>query len=218
MILHIEHAIEPATLDVISDALANETFVDGQETAGKAAKQVKQNRQLRLKGDKPAPLKMLLTHLKTNPVFKSATFAKDFVNIMVNQYQANMEYGLHIDDALMGQTRTDISFTLGLSPIDSFQGGELVIEDTTGERSWKLGRGDLLIYPSHYLHKVNPVRQGQRLAMVGWIQSHVRSAEQRELLFDLKCSMSEEFEQRGKTSQYDRLSKSYNNLLRHWAD
>jgi PKHD-type hydroxylase len=218
MILHIQNAIETGTLSAITESLQAELFTDGQETAGRAAKVVKNNRQLRLQGDKPAGLLMLLNQLKKNPVFNSATFSKQFVNVMVNQYQENMEYGLHVDDALMGHVRTDISFTLGLSPIDSFEGGELVIEDTTGERSWKLGKGDVLVYPSHYLHRVNAIRTGERLAMVGWIQSHVRSAEQRELLFDLKCSMSEEFEQRGKTQQYDRLSKSYNNLLRRWAD
>lgn len=218
MILHIENAIESGTLDAIIDSLETELFSDGRETAGRAAKLVKNNRQLRLQGEKPAALFMLLNQLKKNPVFKSSTFCKQFVNIMVNQYQTNMEYGLHVDDALMGQVRTDISFSLGLSPVDAYEGGELVIEDTTGERSWKLGKGDVLVYPSHYLHRVNAVREGQRLAMVGWIQSHVRHAEQRELLFDLKCAMSEEFEQRGKTGQYDRLSKSYNNLLRRWAE
>lgn len=218
MILHIQNAIEPATLDAITESLSQELFTDGSQTAGRAAKQVKNNRQLRLQDDKPAALAMLLKHLQRNVIFKSSTFTKQFVNVMVNQYHTNQEYGLHIDDALMGHVRTDISFTLGLSHIDRYQGGELVIEDTTGERSWKLGLGDMLLYPSHYLHRVNAVRNGERLAMVGWIQSHVRSAEHRELLFDLKCSMSEEFEKRGKTQQYDRLSKSYNNLLRHWAE
>jgi len=218
MILHIQNAIEPATLDAITKSLSQELFTDGSQTAGRAAKQVKNNRQLRLQDDKPAALAMLLKHLQRNVIFKSSTFTKQFVNVMVNQYHTNQEYGLHIDDALMGHVRTDISFTLGLSHIDHYQGGELVIEDTTGERSWKLGLGDMLLYPSHYLHRVNAVRNGERLAMVGWIQSHVRSAEHRELLLDLKCSMSEEFEQRGKTQQYDRLSKSYNNLLRQWAE
>lgn len=218
MILHIQNAIEPATLTAITEALMQETFTDGHETAGRAAKLVKNNRQLRLRGEKPAVLFMLLNHLKKNSLFKSAAFAKQFTNVMVNQYQAQQEYGLHVDDALMGQIRTDISFTLGLSDTNTFKGGELVIEDTTGERSWKLGTGDLLLYPSHYLHRVNSVHEGQRLAMVGWIQSHIRHPHQRELLFDLKCSMQQEFEQRGKTPQYDRLSKSYNNLLREWAD
>ena len=218
MILHIQNAVEPATLEAITEAILLEPFTDGHETAGRAAKLVKNNQQLRLKDDKPAALFMLLNQLKKNQLFSSATFAKQFVNVMVNQYQTGQEYGLHVDDALMGQARTDISFTLGLSDINSYEGGELVIEDTTGERSWKLGKGELLLYPSHYLHRVNSVTHGQRMAMVGWIQSRIRHPHQREIVFDLKSSMSEELEQRGKTAQYDRLSKSYNNLLREWAD
>lgn len=232
MILHIQNAIEPTTLKVIIEAILEQHFIDGQQTAGRAAKVVKNNRQLKLQGDKPAPVKMLLDHLQKNPILQSATFAKQYINVMVNQYQTGMEYGMHVDDALVSNTmlqdadpknavakaRTDISFTLGLSDENSFDGGKLVIEDSTGERAWKLATGDLLIYPSHYLHRVNPVTQGQRLALVGWIESHVRDSQQREILFDLKCSMSEEFEQRGKTTQYDRLSKSYNNLLRLWAN
>lgn len=218
MILHIQNAIDAGTLDAILESLQKELFSSGQETAGRAAKVVKNNRQLRLQGDKPAPLKLLLQNLQKHPLLNNAAFPRQFVNVMVNQYQTGMEYGLHVDDALMGHVRTDISFTLGLSEIDSFEGGELVLEDTTGERSWKLDQGDLLIYPSHYLHRVNAVSKGERLAMVGWIQSHVRDSGQREILFDLKCALSDEFEQHGKTEQYDRLSKSYNNLLRRWAE
>ncbi|WP_223670184.1 Fe2+-dependent dioxygenase [Kangiella shandongensis] len=218
MILHLENAIDSGTLGALIEAIQNEDFTDGVETAGRAAQAVKLNRQLRLQGGQPTALRLLLEHLQQNPLLNSAALPKTFTNVMVNQYQTGMEYGLHMDDALMGHARTDISFTLGLTDVEQFEGGELVLEDTTGERSWKLGRGELLLYPSHYLHRVNPVRNGERLAMVGWIQSHIRDSQQREILFDLKCSMSEEFEQRGKTGQYDRLSKSYNNLLRRWAE
>ncbi|AOE50824.1 Fe2+-dependent dioxygenase [Kangiella sediminilitoris] len=218
MILHIEHAIEGGTLEAIVETIKKYDFLDGLETAGRAAKEVKRNQQLRLEGEQPAALRLLLNHLQQNNLVQSAALPRSYTNIMVNRYQSGMEYGLHVDDALMGHTRTDISFTLGLTPSDNFEGGELVLEDTTGERSWKLGQGELLLYPSHYLHRVNPVKTGERLAMVGWIQSHIRDSQQREMLFDLKCSMSEEFEQRGKTTQYDRLSKTYNNLLRHWAE
>lgn len=217
MILHIQNAVEPGTLEAINESINKEMFSSGQETAGRAAKAVKNNRQIRLHNDRPAALKMLLDQLQKHPLLQGAALPSQFVNVMVNQYQQGMEYGLHLDDALMGNVRTDISFTLGLTSIESFEGGELVIEDSTGERAWKLGLGDLLLYPSTYLHRVNQVTQGERLAMVGWIKSHVRDSQQRELLFDLKCSMSEEFEQRGQTEQYNRLSKSYNNLLRQWA-
>lgn len=218
MILHIQNAIDAGTLDAVIESLEQEFFSDGRDTAGRAAKIVKNNQQLRLNNNTPAGLQMLLNHLQQQPALHKAAFPQQFVNVMLNRYQPAMQYGTHVDDALMGSVRTDISFTLGLSADNDYQGGELILEDSTGERAWKLNRGELLLYPSHYLHRVNPVESGVRLAMVGWIKSHVRDSQQRELLFDLNSSMSEELDQRGKTEQYDRLSKTYNNLLRRWAE
>jgi len=129
-----------------------------------------------------------------------------------------MAYGSHVDNALMNGHRTDLSFTLFLSTPSGYEGGELVMEDSSGERAWKPEAGGLLLYPSTTLHRVAEVTRGARLAVVGWIESRVRSAERREILFDLEAAMSGEFDANGKTEQYDRLSKSFNNLLRHWLD
>jgi PKHD-type hydroxylase len=129
-----------------------------------------------------------------------------------------MRYGTHVDEALINNQRTDISFTLFLSENTQYQGGELVLEDSSGERSWKLDAGDLLVYPSTYLHRVNEVNDGERLVIVGWLTSRVREPNQREILFDMEQSLREEFNLNGKTEQYDRLSRVRNNLLRQWLD
>ncbi|HAS15417.1 MAG TPA: PKHD-type hydroxylase, partial [Idiomarina abyssalis] len=92
------------------------------------------------------------------------------------------------------------------------------IEDTSGERSWRLGQGDILMYPSHYLHRVNSVTKGERLAMIGWVQSLVKQPSHRELLFDLEQSLKAEFDTNGKSENFDRLTKVFHNLLREWAD
>ena len=113
---------------------------------------------------------------------------------------------------------TDSSFTLFLSDQTQYQGGELVLEDSSGERSWKLDAGDLLLYPSTYLHRVNEVTDGERLVIVGWLTSRVREPNQREILFDMEQSVRQEFNLNGKTEQYDRLSRVRNNLLRQWLD
>ncbi|MEX0615054.1 MAG: Fe2+-dependent dioxygenase, partial [Methylophaga sp.] len=137
---------------------------------------------------------------------------------MLSRYQPGMAYGTHADEALINEQRTDISFTVFLSASDEYQGGELVLEDSSGERSWKLNAGDVLLYPATYLHRVNKVEQGERLVVVGWVTSWLRDAGQRELLFDLELSLREEFDSHGKTAQYDRLSKVRNNLLRMWLE
>jgi predicted 2-oxoglutarate/Fe(II)-dependent dioxygenase YbiX len=68
---------------------------------------------------------------------------------------------------------------------DSYDGGDLVIESPSGEEAFKPPAGSLVAYPSTTLHRVEPVTRGRRIAAVGWARSLIRSAEQRELLFDL---------------------------------
>jgi PKHD-type hydroxylase len=214
MILHIENVIDRGTLSVIRDKLTQEQFTTGAESAGWAAKQVKNNQQIRA----PHPLiELLHKRLEQHELFKVAARPAHFVNVMINRYDQGQAYGTHMDDALMGTTRTDMSFTLGLTPLSDYEGGELVIEDSSGERAWRLEQGDVLLYPTQFLHRVNPVSKGSRIAMVGWIESLLREPQQREICFELYTAMRHEFEQQGKSAQFDVLSKTYNNLLRRWA-
>ena len=97
-------------------------------------------------------------------------------------------------------------------------GGALVIEDMGGESAIKLGPGDAVIYPTGALHRVAPVTGGERLAVVGWIRSLVRRADQREILFDLELTSRAVFEKDGKSAIFDTLSKTRSNLLRMWAE
>ncbi|CAB0150217.1 PKHD-type hydroxylase [Pseudidiomarina piscicola] len=222
MILHIKQVIDTGTLSVIQDKLGSASFANGRESAGWAAQGVKDNEQLRA----PHPLiELLLKRLQQHEMVQQAARPLQFVNTMINRYQPGQSYGTHMDDALMFardsgvaiSTRTDLSFTLGLTPLADYEGGELVIEDSSGERSWRIDAGDLLLYPSSFLHRVNPVSAGTRTAMVGWIESLLREPQQREICFDLFQSLQYEFNAHGKTSQFDQLSKTYNNLLRRWA-
>jgi len=164
-------------------------------TAGWAAKDVKNNQQLAGKKSQAAT-EVLLDRLQQNSLVQSVMRPKQVARVSINRYQPGDYYGTHMDDSLMNGVRTDISFTLGLSPLSDFEGGELVIEDTSGERSWRLGQGDILMYPSHYLHRVNSG----------------------ELLFDLEQSLKAEFDANGKSENFDRLTKIFHNLLREWAD
>jgi PKHD-type hydroxylase len=129
-----------------------------------------------------------------------------------------MHYGSHIDDALMAGMRTDVAFTLFLSEPDSYDGGELVIENSAGEDTVKLASGSLVAYPATTLHRVADVRRGVRLAAVGWARSFIRDPAQRELLFDLDTARREMFAREGKSAEFDLVSKSLANLIRMWAE
>lgn len=217
MILHISQCLAAADLGAVREAAAGAEFHHGESTAGAAARQVKHNQQadsVEIAG----LLQLVRQRLLANDLFQQAARPRAFARLMLSRYQPGMGYGSHVDEALIDDVRTDISFTLFLSPPDSYRGGELVLEDSSGERAWKLEAGDLLLYPATYLHRVNEVAAGERLVIVGWVNSRVRDAHRREMLFELEQSSREEFAARGKTAQFDRLARLRTNLLRLWLD
>ena len=218
MILHLQQVIDSDTLQAVRDKLATLTFTDGKLTAGWAAKPLKQNQQLGSGKAADAVLEFLLKRFRSAAGVEAALRPKQFARVMINRYQQGEFYGMHMDDALMAGIRTDISFTLGLTSLTDYEGGALTIDDSSGQRSWRLDAGDVLIYPSHFLHQVEPVTAGERLAMVGWVQSLVRDPQQREILFDLQAAVKAEHQANGHSEQFFRLSKSYQNLLRRWLD
>ena len=125
-------------------------------------------------------------------------------------------YGRHVDNAWMADGRSDLSFTIALADHDGYQGGALVLESSSGEEAFRLPAGHALVYPSTLLHRVEPVTAGERLVAVGWIESRIRHADQRELLFELDTASRALFERSGKDEVFDLISRSYSNLLRRW--
>jgi len=218
MIFQIADCLEPHDLDAVLETAARAGFVSGERTAGRVARTVKHNLQAEDSAEVRGLLELIERRLRANPLIQSAARPKTFIKLLLSRYQPGMTYGRHVDNALMRGQRSDLSFTLFLSDPASYEGGELVMDDSSGERAWKPAAGSLLLYSSTTLHRVEEVTRGERLAVVGWIESRVRSAGQREILFDLERAMSGEYDQRGKTDQYDRLSKCFNNLMRRWLD
>jgi PKHD-type hydroxylase len=202
---------------LIRETLARASFEDGRETAGFAARLVKNNRQA--SGRKTETVRRLVEErILAHEVFALAVRPKALTPVMFSRYERGMHYGSHVDDALMQGMRTDVSFTLFLSEPESYDGGELVIESASGEDAVKLPAGNLVAYPSTALHHVAPVTRGTRLAAVGWARSYVRDAARRELLFDLDTARRQLFKREGKSAEYDLISKSLANLLRMWVE
>jgi len=163
-------------------------------------------------------LRKVEARLEQNGVFQSAARAKRIVKLLLSRYERGMAYGAHVDDAMMGGQRTDLSFTLFLSDPQTYEGGELVIERTEGDRAFKLPAGHLLLYPSTTLHRVEPVTRGVRLAAVGWVRSLVREEAQRELLFDLDQAVQLLRDGGDRERALDLVLKTRSNLLRRWVE
>jgi len=214
----IGNVLSAAEIALVRAALSRATFEDGRETAGFAARLVKNNQQAANDRKIETVRKLVEERILGNDLFALAVRPKALTPVMFSRYEPGMQYGSHVDDALMQGMRTDVSFTLFLSDPESCDGGELVIESASGEDAVKLAAGSLVAYPSTALHHVSPVTRGERLAAVGWARSYVRDPAHREMLFDLDTARRQMFAREGKSAEYDLVSKSLANLLRMWVE
>ncbi len=215
----VSDVLDAAAVAAARETLAQATFVDGRATAGWHARLVKKNLQASAGDRAVAALReTIAAALTKNALFQLITRPKALTPLILSRYEPGMEYGSHVDDALMQGMRTDVSFTLFLSAPDDYDGGALVIESSGGEEDVKLPAGSLVAYPSTTLHRVQPVTRGERLAAVGWARSFIRDPARREMLFDLDTARQSLFAREGKTAEFDLLSKTSANLMRMWAE
>lgn len=226
MLLHLQQVLTPSECENARQLLGDDApWLDGRVSAGAQARQQKNNQQL--SQDSPASRQlqaMVLEALQRDPLFFSAALPRRIYNPLFNRYggQSNA-FGPHVDGAVLHSAsrgewvRTDISCTLFLSAPEDYDGGELRVQDTYGSRGVKLAAGDAILYPGTSVHEVTPVTRGVRLASFFWIESMVRSDEQRRLLFDLDMNLLKLRTQLGETAETIALTGVYHNLLRQWA-
>lgn len=218
MFIVIGDVLDKHEVAALKEAAAKIEFVDGKATAGRYARDVKFNEQAKPSGALEAIFEKVRGKLNANDVFRSAARPRKFARMLLSRYTPGMEFGLHIDDPIMKGSRTDLSFTLFLSEASQYEGGGLVISDMLEERVIRLDAGDMILYPTSALHRVEAVTSGERMAVVGWVTSWVRDAAQREVLFDLDEATRAMFDANGKTPAFDRLFKAKSNLYRMWAE
>lgn len=225
MLIEIADVFTADEVDEMRTRLLAEPWVDGKVTAGQRSARDKFNRQL----NEDSALGMLfgqriLARLSENALFMSAALPKRIYPPLFNRYSGGEAFGFHIDNAIRGikgvreRVRTDLSATLFLTDPQTYDGGELVIRDTFGERSVKLPAGHLVLYPGTSVHKVNPVTRGERVAAFFWIESLVREDSQRSLLLDMDVAIQRLNAQHADDESLLQLSGVYHNLLRRWSD
>lgn len=222
MFYHVEKVLGPEDLKLARDRLSSGKFVYGRTTAGWNARLVKNNLQLEAKSKAAQGIITRITEiLMRNATFEMAARPKLMRPLTMSRYEPGMQYGWHVDDPLMGgppSLRSDLAFTLFLNEPEDYDGGELEIRGGTGVQSYKLAAGDLVLYPATTLHRVIPVTRGLRLVAVSWVQSLVRDAAQREILFEMDLTRREIFERDGKSPAFDRLNHAFANLVRMWVE
>lgn len=227
MLLQIPGVLTPEEVSHARDLLRDAPWQHGRISAGVQAVLAKNNEQLPEGCAQAVALRqILLRGLERSALFFSAALPKHISPPMFNRYGgAANTYGNHVDSAVRflpdgkGRVRTDVSCTVFLAEPEEYDGGELVIEDTYGSQRVKLAAGSMVVYPGTSVHRVDPVTRGHRLASFFWIQSMVRSDEQRRLLFDMDQHLIALRQQAGEADPaIVGLTGSYHNLLRMWAD
>lgn len=226
MLLHLPNILTADEVRRAQSLLLDAPWADGRAGAGDQARQVKNNEQLDHDCPQAQAIRaMVLGALDRSPLFFSAALPKRVFPPRLNRYGGDTPYyGNHIDGAVRylpgsGQrVRTDVSCTIFLAEPDSYDGGELCIADTYGEQSVKLPAGHMVLYPGTSLHQVKPVTRGYRLACFFWIESMVRSDEQRRLLYELDMNLLALRRAHGDGAETTALTGVYHNLLRMWAD
>ena len=226
MLLHLTSIL---TADEVRQARSllddAQVWTDGRSSAGAQAMTQKHNWQLRQDTEVSHTLQALvLTALRRDALFFSAALPRKIFNPLFNRYDPQAShYGSHVDGAVLHShatqewVRTDLSCTLFLSNPDEYEGGELTVEDTYGSRGVKLPAGDAVLYPGTSVHQVTPVTRGARIASFFWIESMVRSDEQRRLLFELDMNLLRLRQRHGETAETTALTGTYHNLLRRWG-
>ena len=210
------------------DVMGKSDWEDGRSTAGAQSALVKKNQQLPPDGEVARELgKRIVSALTANPQFIAAAVPLQIFPPLFNRYVASdgHHFGIHVDNAVRGdrltgvRIRTDLSATLFLAEPDEYDGGELVIEDNYGAHEVKLPAGDLVLYPSSSLHMVTAVTRGARIASFFWLQSMIRDAHARSMIFDLDSAIQVLVERLGRDDpETVKLTGIYHNLIRYWAE
>ena len=220
-LVHIPELLTATELIAIDALITKADFVDGKLTATLAAKDVKNNLQIEANNENLAGIqKIISAALAQSPLFNIAALPKNIQPFLVSKYSTGKYYGWHVDSPIMGNPpiRTDLAMTIFLSDPSTYEGGELMIQSDTGTANFKPAKGDAVLYPCQYLHCVNEIKSGERVAAVTWVQSNVKDPGQRQILFHLNQVHSALFQQAPNAPATNLLLQTHSNLFRMWAD
>ncbi|NNM74363.1 Fe2+-dependent dioxygenase [Enterovirga aerilata] len=226
MLVQVRNVLTAEEVAQCRGILESSSWIDGKATAGEVAARAKRNLQVPENSPEARTLgDIILKALGRNPVFNSAALPLRVLPPMFNRYDEGMSFGAHVDGAVRAipgagmRMRADVSTTLFLTDPADYDGGELVIEDSYGSHSVKLPAGDMVVYPTTSLHRVEPITRGSRWSSFFWTQSMVKDDGKRTLLYDLDLAIIETRRNLPDDSRaVVALTNCYHNLLRRWAE
>jgi PKHD-type hydroxylase len=219
MFLELKDFMTPEEVARLRELATKVQFVDGR--VSNPHNQAKNNLQATEADPYQAEAsRVVATAFARSAPFRDFAFPRHIAPPLLARYEVGMTYGAHADTSHMRFGieihRSDLSATVWLHPPASYDGGELVVYLGTKPVVIKGEPGSIIVYPSTQLHEVTPVRRGQRLVAITFIESLIPDEFLRTQLYEL----SEVAALEGLKMTWEsrvRLEAVRNNLLRLWS-
>ena len=215
--LYFTHRLleENKTKDLVRRLILSADWVDGQEASARGSK-IKRNLQLNIGEEHSIFSKEIINILENDKVIKNYSFPAKIFNLLFTRTGRGMFYGPHIDSPYINRSRRDLSFTIFLNDPKEYKGGELILYISPERKQIKMKRGEMIIYPTKYLHEVKEVTEGERIVCVGWIESEIPRDDDRESMYLMKKGLTELTNQLGITPATQYLNISFNNIYKRF--
>ena len=178
--------------DIRKKLLVSNDWLDGVYTTTGNMKGIKKNLELGNENDYKELSRDIIEILNQDKVFESFALPAKIFSLLFARTGKGMYYGPHFDAPYcFGEGRRDLSFTIFLNQPNEYKGGELILNIPPEKKSIKLQAGEMIVYPTKYLHEVKEVTDGERMVCVGWIQSQIANNEDRESIFLMLQGLNE---------------------------
>lgn len=92
-----------------------------------------------------------------------------YTDLQLLEYNEGGHYDWHMDIGPGEAAHRKLSVIIQLSSPDDYEGGEVLFKASEVERELPKDQGQIAIFPSYILHKVNPITKGKRYALVSWV-------------------------------------------------
>jgi PKHD-type hydroxylase len=188
MFLEISDVLNPAEIARLRQIAGSASFVDGR--VSNPGNPTKQNTQIDPGcAEYEEAGRIVALGLERNEEFSRFTFPVRVATPLLCRYEPGMSYGKHPDSAYLpmqpAPLRSDVSCTVFIADPETYEGGELTIHLGSRPIAVKGPAGSAVVYPSTTIHEVQPVRSGQRLVAITFIESQIVDEKKRDLLYTL---------------------------------
>ena len=220
--LYFTHKLfeETKANDLAMRLLMADNWVDGKASSAPGSL-VKKNLQLNFGTEVHSKFSTeIINTLENDYKIRNYSFPAKIHNILFTRTGTGMFYGPHIDVPCVTSGRRDLSFTIFLNQRQDYKGGELILYISPEKKQIKLNPGEMIIYPTKYLHEVKEVTEGERMVCVGWIESQIPRDDDRESLFLMKTGISEITKQLGNNPNpaIQNLKVSFNRIYKRFLN